>query len=130
MADIINDDSILASVKKTMPGSVLPQDYEVFDQELIVHINAVLARLQQLGVGPLDEVFAISGYEEKWSDIVDDQELCSLMPTYVAMRVRLGWDTPKSSNVSQSLTEIIKENEFAIMDAARRYRRRKEDADG
>lgn len=126
MADGINNDSILASVKRTMPNSVIPQDYEIFDQELIVYINAELARLQQLGVGPLDEVFSISGYGEQWDDIVDDKELCALMPLWVSIRVKMVWDSSKSPTVSQALSEKAKELEFCIMDAARRYRRRKE----
>lgn len=126
MAEVLNDDSILASVKRSMPQSMVPEDYEIFDQELIVYINAELARLQQLGVGPLDEVFTITGYEEKWSDIVDDKELCALMPLWVSVRVKSIWDTSKSPTVSQVQTDKAKELEFFIMDAARRYRRRKE----
>ena len=126
MDNNIPTDSILASVKNTMPNSTVPQDYTVFDQELITLINAELARLQQLGVGPLDEVFTITGYNEVWGDIVDDRELCALMPIWVSIRVKSVWDSSNSSVVSQVLSERVKELEFSIMDAARRYRRREE----
>ena len=109
-----------------MPNSTVPQNYTVFDQELITLINAELARLQQLGVGPLDEVFTITGYNEVWSDIVDDKELCALMPIWVSIRVKSVWDPSNSSVVSQALSDRLKELEFSIRDAARRYRRREE----
>lgn len=126
MDNNIPTDSILASVKNTMPNSTIPQDYTVFDQELITLINAELARLQQLGVGPLDEIFTITGYTEVWSDIVDDRELCALMPIWVSIRVKSVWDPSNSSVVSQALSDRLKELEFSIRDAARRYRRREE----
>ena len=109
-----------------MPNSSIPQDYQAFDQEIIADINAELATLQQLGVGELDTVFVITGYGETWDELIDDPELLSLIPQYVALRVKNVFDTPKSSTVVEALKDKSKELEFRIMDASRRYRRRKE----
>lgn len=126
MAEIKFNDSILASIKRLMPNSSVPEDYEIFDQELITDINVELATLQQIGVGELDTVFVVTGYTETWDEIIDDPELLSLIPQYVAMRVKMIFDTPRSSTVVEVLKEKSKELEFRIMDAAKRYQRRKE----
>ena len=42
-------DSILTSIKKLLG---IAEDYEHFDQDLIIHMNSVLSVLTQLGVGP------------------------------------------------------------------------------
>lgn len=109
-----------------MPNTSIPQDYNVFDEELMAYINAVLATLQQLGVGELDTVFVITGYGEAWSDYIDDPELLSLIPVYVGYRVKMMFDAPKSSTTVEAYKGEISQFEFRIMDAARRYRRRKE----
>lgn len=130
MATIGNNDSILASIKRLMPNSSIPENYEVFDNELIANINVELATLQQLGVGDLDTAFVVTGYAETWEDLIDDPELLSLIPQYVALRVKTIFDTPKSTTVVEALKEKSKELEFRIMDASRRYQKRKEDANG
>lgn len=113
-----------------MPNSSIPENYEVFDNELIADINVELATLQQLGVGDLDTAFVVTGYAETWEDLIDDPELLSLIPQYVALRVKTIFDTPKSTTVVEALKEKSKELEFRIMDASRRYQKRKEDANG
>ena len=42
-------DSILTSIKKLLG---ITEDYEHFDEDLIMHINSVFMILSQLGVGP------------------------------------------------------------------------------
>ena len=42
-------ESILTSIKKLLG---IAEDYEHFDQDIIMHINTVFAILPQLGVGP------------------------------------------------------------------------------
>ena len=41
------DESILTSIKKLLG---IPEDYEHFDQDIIIHINSVFMILNQLGV--------------------------------------------------------------------------------
>ena len=43
------DGSILTSIKKLLG---IAEDYEHFDQDLIMHINSVFAILKQMGAGP------------------------------------------------------------------------------
>ena len=49
-------ESILTSIKKLLG---IAEDYNQFDQDLIMHINSVFSILNQLGVGP-SEGFSIS----------------------------------------------------------------------
>ena len=42
-------ESILTSIKKLLG---ITEEYEQFDQDIIIHINSVLSVLTQLGVGP------------------------------------------------------------------------------
>lgn len=120
-------DSILASVKQSMPNSGVPEDYTVFDQELIMDINMALAQLSQIGVGEPNTVFQISGTGETWGDYIEDPELLSLIPPYVAIVVRSLFDPSKSSIIKDTLNEQLKQLEFRINDACRRIEKRKED---
>lgn len=120
-------DSILSSIKQAMPNSGVPEDYTVFDNEIIMDINMVLATLKQLGVGPVDQTFQISGTGETWGDFLDDDELLALVPSYIAIKVRMLFDPVKSSIVKEQLDNFAKELEFRINDVCRRYHKRKED---
>lgn len=128
MATIGFDDSILSSVKSMMPNSGIPQDYQVFDTELIGLINSELAVLSQIGIGKSNEVFVITGSSEVWSDFLKEDELVSLVAMYLAIRVKIIFDPPKSSIVMESLNERAKELTFRIEDAARRYKNTEEEA--
>lgn len=44
-------DSILTSIKKLLG---ITEEYEHFDQDIIMHINSVFSVLTQLGVGPAE----------------------------------------------------------------------------
>lgn len=124
MATIGFDDSILASIKGLMPNSGIPQDYTMFDTELIGNINSELAVLSQLGLGKTDEVFYITGTNEIWSDFIDSTELLGLIPLYIALRVKLIFDPPKSATVMDATNERAKELSFRIQDAAKRANRK------
>lgn len=120
-------DSILASVKQSMPNSGVPEDYTVFDQEIIMDINMALAQLSQIGVGEVNTVFQISGTGETWGDYIDDPELLSLIPPYVAIVTRSLFDPTKSSIIKDTLNEQAKQLEFRINDVCRRIEKRKEE---
>ena len=60
-------DSILLSVKKSCGG--ISADDKHFNDEIIMHTNAVFATLNQMGVGPT-EGFAICDESEVWTDFI------------------------------------------------------------
>lgn len=103
-------DSILNSTKKLLG---LAEDYDAFDQDVIVAINAALFTLTQLGVGP-EEGFRISSADEVWSDFIGDAIDLEAVKEYVYMKSRLAFDPPVNSSVLQALKDMCNEYEFRL----------------
>ena len=110
-------DSILLATKRTLG---LADDYVVFDQEIILHINSVLGTLTQLGIGP-ELGFMITGDTETWEDLigpgpaVDSYEIrYNMVKSYMYLRVRMVWDPPSVGYVLTAWQEQIKELEWRI----------------
>lgn len=104
------NDSILNSVKKVLG---LAPEYDAFDQDVIMHINSVFSTLQQNGVGPEDG-FQITGSDELWSTYIGDQKLLNSVRSYMALKVRLQFDPPATSNAVTSMENICKEYEWRL----------------
>lgn len=102
------DESILNSVKRIIG---IPTDYGAFDPELIMHINAALMVVFQLGVGSSN--FSISGTEETWSDFLGNAENLGIVKPYVAMKTRKAFDPP-SGAVATALNETLAEYEWRL----------------
>lgn len=102
-------DSILTSIKKLLG---LEEDYEVFDTDIIIHINTVFTILHQLGVGP-KEVFQIQDKYSTWNEFIQTGTSESVK-SYVYLRVRALFDPPTSSIANEALKETIKELEFRL----------------
>ena len=107
--------SILNSVKLGIGG--ISEEYTAFDATLILYINGVFQRFFQLGIGPKDQPFKITGAEETWEDFFGleyssmDMELCK---TNMILRVRLSFDPPQSSYGIENLKELIKEYDWTM----------------
>ena len=108
------DESILTSIKKLLG---IPEDYEHFDQDIIIHINSVFMILNQLGVGPTEE-FTIIDKTAVWSDFISDNKKFESVKTYVYMKVRLLFDPPLSSAVMDCINKVINELEWRLNVAA------------
>ena len=109
-----SSDSILNTVKDLI-GTSLEDDS--FDQEIMVHINAVFLTLQQLGVGP-KEGFAIFDSESIWSEFIPDGTLQNQIKSYMYLKVKLLFDPPTNSTAVESFQRIANEYEFRINLAA------------
>lgn len=108
MSNTINlNESILDDVKKIIG---LAPEISDFDQDLILHINSILSVLTQIGIGP-SEGFSITCNTEKWSDFLGSGAELNYIKSYVAMRVRLIFDPPTNSNVTQALEKYCSEFE-------------------
>lgn len=92
-------DSILASIKKLIASD----DY--FDQDLIIHINTVFSKLQQMGVGP-EGGFSISDDTAVWTDYTGDEPIYNMVKTYMALQVKLYFD---NSTTSSYVIDLMKE---------------------
>ncbi len=104
-------DSILTSVKKLLG---IEENYEHFDQDIIMHINSVLAILIQLGVGP-SVGFTISDKTATWADFLGEGAAnLDGVKTYVYMKVRLIFDPPTSQAAIDSMNRMVNELEWRL----------------
>lgn len=104
-------DSVLLSVKK-MIG--VPKDYDVFDMDIIMHINTVFDALNQMGVGP-EEGFSISDDSTEWSEFMTYGKNSEMVKSYMYLKVRMLFDPPSNSNLSNVIGEQIKEYEWRLL---------------
>ena len=107
-------ESILTSVKKGVGGIVESDTW--FDDTIIMHINTVLSKLTQLGVGPRTG-FQIEDKTATWDQFVDDVKM-NMVKTYVVLNVQLLFDPPTVGGVINSITEQIRELEWRLNEQA------------
>lgn len=107
------EESILDSVKLSLG---IPVEYEHFDQQIMLHLNTVMAILPQLGVGP-EEGFFVQDDQTTWGDLIGDTELAYKLlyvKSYVCLRVRLLFDPPSSSGAIDAMERQMRELEWRI----------------
>ncbi len=102
--------SILTSIKKLLG---VAEDYTEFDEDIITHINSVFLNLTQLGVGP-EEGFMIKDDTAVWEDFINDGIQLQAVKTYVYLKVKLLFDPPLSSSVTESINRMIAELEWRL----------------
>lgn len=107
-------ESILTSIKKLLG---IAEEYEHFDQDIIMHINSVFMILQQIGIGP-DGGFGISNKDSIWSDYITDSNKVEAVKSYVFLKVRMLFDPPASSVVMESMNRMANELEWRLNMAA------------
>ena len=107
-------DSILTSIKKLLG---ITEEYQHFDDDLIMHINSVFLVLTQLGVGP-SEGFFIEDDSAEWSDFLEDPTKLQMVKSYVYLKVKLLFDPPLSSAVIEANNRMISEFEWRLNGAA------------
>ena len=108
--NISNNDSILTSIKKLMG---LTEEYDAFDQDILILINSVLFELEQIGV-KAKEGCALSDKTAVWSDYSDDDRLLNALKPYIYMKTKLAFDPPTSSGALDSINRIIDRFEWRI----------------
>lgn len=99
-------ESILVSIKKIIG---LSEDYECFDPDIIIAINSVFLTLKQIGVGPEDEIFEITGKEETWDEFFKDSKKINAVKQYVGIKVRTIFDPPNNSFLLEALNKTADE---------------------
>lgn len=102
--------SILTSIKKLLG---VAEDYAEFDEDIITHINSVFLNLTQLGIGP-EEGFMIEDGTAVWEDFINDSVQLQAVKTYMYLKVKLLFDPPLSSSVTESINRMIAELEWRL----------------
>lgn len=100
------ENSILISTKKILG---LAQNYDVYDLDIITHINSAFSDLTQLGVGPANG-FMIEDETPEWADFfgTEDFQLNSVK-TFVYLKVRLIFDPPQTSYLITAMEKQIEQ---------------------
>lgn len=102
-------DSILWSVKKSIG---LDPNYEVYDADILIHINSILGICAEMGAGKRG--FTVLDSTSQWTDFVSCVDLIPEIRPYVALRVKKAWDTMLSGTQLQVINEELKEYEWRI----------------
>lgn len=104
-------ESILSSIKKNLG---LHEEDTSFDDDLVMHINTVFGILFQMGVGPKDNPFLITGADETWDQFLNDNFKIIYVKSYVEKKVKMLFDPPVSSAVIESMKMVIAELEWRL----------------
>ena len=104
--------SILNTIKKALG---LDPSYDVFDSEIVMHINSTFATLNQLGVGPEDG-FSIEDDSATWQDFLGVAETNKLLSvkSYMYLKVRLLFDPPATSFAIDAMKKNAEEYEWRL----------------
>lgn len=104
------DDSILETLKQALG---IAKGDDSFDTDLVIHINAALMVLADLGVGPSTGLF-ITGPQETWAMLVGSSEEFEMVKSYLTLKVKLLFDPPTSSFVLESVKNLADEWEWRL----------------
>lgn len=107
---ILDTDSILDSTKKMLG---IDMDYDVFDPDITMHINAVLSKLNQLGIGPVDGFF-IEDASATWTQFLGTDPRYNGAKTFVYMSVKMLFDPPDGRFSLQAMKEEIAELQWRL----------------
>jgi hypothetical protein len=103
--------SILNSTKKVLG---IAEDYTVFDEDIIMHINTAFSTLTQLGVGPA-EGFMIEDAVAEWDDFITDGDpQYNSVKSYVFLKVAMLFDPPQTSYLITAKEKQIQELEWRL----------------
>lgn len=104
--------SILNTIKKALG---LDPSYDVFDTDIVMHINSTFATLSQLGVGP-EEGFSIEDDSTTWQDFLGLAETNKLLfvKSYMYLKVRLLFDPPTTSFAIDAMKKNAEEYEWRL----------------
>lgn len=104
------EESIFESIKSLLGPDA---SYDVFDQDILIHINTAISVLTQLGVGPAGG-FIVTGPDETWQDFIGDDKALQMVKSYIYMKVKMIFDPPANSSVLSAYQEACKEYEWRL----------------
>lgn len=104
----VNTDGILASMQ-LMLG--MEPEYRAFNTDLIIHINTILGKLNQIGVGVAGYQLDLTDpYTSKWEDFLGESNpTLNMAKTYTYLNLRVLFDPPSNSFVLDSIRKEIDE---------------------
>lgn len=102
--------SILNDTKKVLG---LDSAYTPFDIDVLIHINATLSILSQIGV-LTDAGYNVSNAEDIWDDLNLSIPLLSLVKSYIYLKVKMLFDPPGTSFLIEAVRKQTEEFEWRL----------------
>lgn len=96
-------ESILESIKEKV--GIKDPTITAFDSEILMDINMAFAILTRIGLPP-ESGFRVEDKETTWDEIIGDDPRLECVKEYVAIQVKLMFD---SNSMSNSMIDIYKE---------------------
>lgn len=105
------EESILNEIKQML--GINDPEYNVFDTDIKVAINAAIGILNQLGIGV--EGFFLTTSTQTWKDLLGEDNLgFQVVKEYIFLKTKVVFDPPTASFVLDSYNSIIKELEYRL----------------
>lgn len=108
------ESSILKSVKKRLG---IPDDYDVYDEDVLMNINTALSTLTQLGVGP-ELGFSVQDDSATWEQLLGGDLRLNMVRDFVTLTSKLMFDPPPTSFGIQAVQKNLEEMAWRIEVAA------------
>lgn len=103
-------ESILNTTKHMLG---IENNYTHFDTDIITDINSAINVLAQIGA--VNDGYYIEGATETYGDMLGENlPVAMIVKTYIYHKVRLMFDPPLNSSVSQLIEKQIAEEEFRL----------------
>lgn len=103
-------ESILNSVKKNLG---IASDYNVFDPDILMHINTAFFTVTQIGIG-LEGGFVVEDADATWADFLGTGPRWTAVRTYTFLRVKSLFDPPGVSYLVSAMQNQIEELEMRL----------------
>lgn len=110
-------ESILNTIKKLLG---IPVSDIAFDADILVFINNEVAKLYQLGVGPLVGLLVVDK-DTEWSALTTDLTILSMSKQFIFLNVKLAFDAPTNSFTIGAYEKMIAELTWRIEVQANPY---------
>jgi len=110
-------DSILDSMKKALGIDLA---YDVFDRDLIMHINSVFGTLSQIGAGPPNG-YRIVDKANNWEEFIGTATDMDFVKDFMYIKLRLLFDPPQTSFALTSFDKQLEELTVRINIAAKPF---------
>lgn len=111
---------ILDDVKRGLK-SIDPTDTS-FDNELMMYLDGIFFKMNQLGIGPTTQ-FTMTSVNDEWSAFSTDASLISAIKPYVCVECLLHFDPPQNGSLYGATKSLRDEYEWRLTDISTDWRK-------
>lgn len=104
------EDSVLLCTKKAIGYE---EDYDVFDSDIMLHINSLLSKLIQVGYDFKDN-YRVTDKEKTWDEIFNNTPIDDMIKEYIYIKTKIVFDPPQNSTVLAAMKDEASELEWRI----------------